>query len=195
LARTKNFDEQEILEKILLLFGQRGFHQSSLDDILQAAGISRQSVYDTYGDKRTLFIRALNLYWEQMTAEIEARIQREIANGKSSLEILRGLLYQENGEQGKEGFIVNSIVEFRTEYAEIRAEIEKCHHFLQGKIAGLVAGGQEAGEITTAMSAVQITALMMNAWSGLQIGRDFDLAAGHLREVADWTVDLIRVKV
>jgi TetR/AcrR family transcriptional repressor of nem operon len=200
MARTKSFNEQETLVKILMLFGQKGFHQSSLDDILKAAGISKQSVYDTYGDKRTLFIKAFTLYREHMTGAMKARVESEISAGKPYLEILRGLLCQEGSadEQVKGCFMVNSMVEFRDENAkiqsEIRAEIDNLLSFMLNTMESIVQGGQSVGEITPDIPASQIAAIMMNARNGLQVGKDYDMPPQQLGNVADWTIDLIRAK-
>lgn len=195
LARTKSFNEQEVLEKILMLFWQKGFHQSSLGDILKAAGISKQSVYDTYGDKKTLFIKALTLYREH-TRGIESLVQQRIVEGISSIEILRRLLYQgeSTNENIKGCLMINSMVELRDDDAAIRAEIDSVQSFFQELMEKLVTLGQQSGDITTILPASHIVAVLMNARNGFQVGIDYSMSAKSLHETADYLIELIRAR-
>src|ERR1700759_509039 len=62
MARTKDFDEKEVLDKAIRLFWHKGYNGTSMQDLVDGLGISRSSLYDTYGDKHTLFIKALETY-------------------------------------------------------------------------------------------------------------------------------------
>ncbi|MDR2792448.1 MAG: TetR/AcrR family transcriptional regulator, partial [Treponema sp.] len=81
MARTKKFDEGKVLHDILTLFWVKGYHQSSLDDILRAGDISKQSMYDTYGDKKALFLKALALYRNETKRVIEGKIDELLEKG------------------------------------------------------------------------------------------------------------------
>jgi len=59
MARTKDFDEDKVLQKAMNLFWHKGYNGTSMQDLVDGLGISRSSMYDTFGDKHTLFIRAL----------------------------------------------------------------------------------------------------------------------------------------
>jgi TetR/AcrR family transcriptional repressor of nem operon len=61
-GRPKSFDENQALEQAMHLFWKKGYDATSLDELVVAMAIPRQSLYRTFGDKRTLFIRALGLY-------------------------------------------------------------------------------------------------------------------------------------
>jgi TetR/AcrR family transcriptional regulator, transcriptional repressor for nem operon len=56
MARTKDFDEGEVLTRAMNLFWSRGYGATSMEDLVNALGISRSSLYDTYTDKHSLFI-------------------------------------------------------------------------------------------------------------------------------------------
>ena len=62
MPRTKEFDEAEVLDRALELFRARGYQQTSFSDLTTELGVSRQSIYDTYGDKHALFHAALQNY-------------------------------------------------------------------------------------------------------------------------------------
>ncbi len=62
MPKTKLFNEEEVLEKAMLLFWKKGYHDTSIADLLQHLEISRSSLYDTFGGKKRLFHRALKMY-------------------------------------------------------------------------------------------------------------------------------------
>jgi len=63
-GRPKCFDPEAALEKAMMLFWDRGYEGTSMDDLSAAMGISPSSIYATYGDKQRLFQAALDRYRE-----------------------------------------------------------------------------------------------------------------------------------
>jgi AcrR family transcriptional regulator len=62
MARPKEFDEDKALHKAIHLFSQQGFAATSTDELMRVMDVGRQSMYDTFGDKRGLFLKALKTY-------------------------------------------------------------------------------------------------------------------------------------
>jgi TetR/AcrR family transcriptional repressor of nem operon len=62
MARTKEFDRDATLQQAIEVFSQHGYEGTSTPVLLQAMGISRQSLYDTYGDKWRLYLESLQRY-------------------------------------------------------------------------------------------------------------------------------------
>ncbi|ASZ12695.1 TetR/AcrR family transcriptional regulator [Chitinophaga pendula] len=62
MARNKAFDPEERLEKAKDLFWEKGYNATSMQDIVDAMGLNRASIYDTYGDKHSLFLQCLTSY-------------------------------------------------------------------------------------------------------------------------------------
>ncbi|MBX3397031.1 MAG: helix-turn-helix transcriptional regulator [Phycisphaerae bacterium] len=69
MPRKKEFNPQIAIERATHLFWRRGYHAASMDDLVKAMGVSRQSLYDTFGDKRRLFRAALARYSESELAK------------------------------------------------------------------------------------------------------------------------------
>ena len=62
LGRPKTFDREEALEAAMLLFWERGFEQTSVDELAGAMGIRTSSLYSSFGDKEALFLAAVDHY-------------------------------------------------------------------------------------------------------------------------------------
>ena len=64
MARPKEFDRYEALKKAMAVFWEKGYDGTSLPDLMKGMGISRSSLYETFGDKQALFKEAMECYLE-----------------------------------------------------------------------------------------------------------------------------------
>ncbi|HXM75638.1 MAG TPA: TetR/AcrR family transcriptional regulator, partial [Thermoanaerobaculia bacterium] len=62
MARTPEFDQEQVLDAALNAFWRKGYEATTLSDLLEATGLARQSLYNTFGDKRALFLTSLRRY-------------------------------------------------------------------------------------------------------------------------------------
>jgi AcrR family transcriptional regulator len=124
-GRPRKFLVDDALERALELFWQNGYEGTSLEDLTQAMGISRPSMYLAFGNKEELFHQVLDLYERRNLAYFDRAIHQPTA-WKVSETMLRGAV--DNACRGKrpQGClrIVNSIAG-GTKSEAIRAEIRR----------------------------------------------------------------------
>lgn len=63
-GRPRSFDESDAIEKAIKVFRAKGYDGVTIDDLVEAMGVGRPTLYSVFGDKRTLFLRALRAYAE-----------------------------------------------------------------------------------------------------------------------------------
>jgi len=66
MARTREFDRTSVLRKAIEVFWSRGFDSTNLPELLEAMGLSKSSLYETFGDKNKLFEEAIDLYAKEI---------------------------------------------------------------------------------------------------------------------------------
>src|SRR2546421_1155785 len=87
MARPKEFDRDEALQKAMEVFWSRGYEAASIQELVKQMGINRQSLYDTFGDKHALYLAALDRY-----REVEGGKMFELLAGQGSVKrVLRQL--------------------------------------------------------------------------------------------------------
>ncbi len=78
-GRPRAFDIDEALEKALQVFWRKGYLGASLTDLTEAMGINRPSLYATFGNKETLFRKALDRYSDRQTAYLREALEEPTA--------------------------------------------------------------------------------------------------------------------
>jgi AcrR family transcriptional regulator len=79
-GRPRTFDPEEVLEKALRVFWQKGYEGTSMPDLTEAMGINRPSIYAAFGNKENLFRKALDLYIERMLLRVRDALSNSLAS-------------------------------------------------------------------------------------------------------------------
>jgi TetR/AcrR family transcriptional regulator, transcriptional repressor for nem operon len=107
LARPKEFDPDRALDKAMHLFWRSGYENTSLDALMGEMGIAKQSLYDTFGDKRSLYLKALAHYRDRTNGEMQSMLN-EIPSVKDGFAKLLFGLAAETREQHERGCLLLS---------------------------------------------------------------------------------------
>jgi len=92
MARPKEFEREEVLGKAMEVFWSSGYEATSLQDLGAAMGIGRQSLYDTFRDKRTLYLEALRSYQERSGEAMARKLNEAVSPLAALRELLRGVV-------------------------------------------------------------------------------------------------------
>ena len=112
MPRTKQFDEQEVLKKAMELFWKKGFHDTSMQELVDHLGINRASLYDTYGGKDALFEKAFEQYRQMNTQAAEALLASEPSVKGGFRKLFTASLEATVKDPEKKGcFVVNTTTE------------------------------------------------------------------------------------
>lgn len=170
MARTKDFDENEVLSKAIQIFWHKGYNGTSMQELVDGLGISRSSLYDTYTDKHTLFVKALESYQNSGSGKIQEIINNSEsakATIKQLLEfIINGLLCD---EQQKGCFMVNAEVEVAPHDSEINNLVCKNDQQMEDAFYLVIKKGQDSGEIKKNQDARALSRFIFNTVKGMQV--------------------------
>src|SRR5258708_15570502 len=125
MARPKELDRDAAVERAMSVFWLKGYAATSTDDLLRAMKIGRQSMYDTFGDKRRLYVEALKRYSEERIAEHIRRLRSPVSPLAGIEALVLGLIFSDRAAREKGCMGIGSISEFGCsdpELAEDRAK-------------------------------------------------------------------------
>jgi TetR/AcrR family transcriptional repressor of nem operon len=170
MARTKTFDEAEVLEKAQGIFWCKGYNGTSMQDLVDGLGISRSSLYDTYTDKRELFLIALKKYRDEQAQAMIEMINNSTSIIKAIEIVLKGLVEASIQDTTNKGcFIVNSTIEIAPHDKEVAAIVTENMQNIEEALYKAIRKGQEKGEIATKLPARALARFLFNTTAGLQV--------------------------
>jgi TetR/AcrR family transcriptional repressor of nem operon len=107
MSRTKEFDPTKALAKAMSVFWRFGYENTSTDLLMREMGIAKQSLYDTFGDKRSLYLKALAYYRNETNTGLRQIFQSESSVRRGFAKLLFGLT-SESREQHERGCLLLS---------------------------------------------------------------------------------------
>ena len=170
MARTKDFDEREVLTKAMHLFWSRGYNATSMEDLVSVLGISRSSLYGTYTDKHSLFIKALENYLQIGFA----RIQEIINHPGPAKEKVKSLMELATngvmgGKQRKGCLMVNAGVEVAPHDKEVNNLVCRNDQQMEETFYQVIQKGKENGEIKNQRDARALARFIFNTVKGMHV--------------------------
>lgn len=170
MARTKDFDEDEVLEKAMNLFWLKGYNGTSMQDLVDGLGISRSSLYDTYVDKHTLFLRSLDHY-KMGTAEKMGKMIQGIPSAKEKIRRMLEYIISElvSDKEHKGCFLVNAGVEMASQDKEVNTMLCENDRQVEGYFFDIIKQGQESGEIINKQDARVLAQFILNNVKGVRV--------------------------
>ncbi len=85
MPRRPQIDYEEIIDRAMHLFWQRGYKKTSVEDLINEAGINRFNLYETFGGKQGLYLKALDKYRD----EVFLQRMKKIDDHKNGLQGIR----------------------------------------------------------------------------------------------------------
>lgn len=152
------------------LFWEHGFDGTGMQDICRATGLNPGSVYAAFGDKRGLFLQALQRFMAQRSQQTIAALNAGPSGLQAITDYLDGLVEAMLDGRRKWGCLVtNSIVEFARRDTEIHAAFQLHIARLETAFAGALERGRQAGEIRADISATEGAAFLVCTVQGLNV--------------------------
>jgi len=191
MARKKEFDPEKALTKALNLFWLNGYDATSVDDLCNEMGIKRGSLYDTYGNKHSLFIKSLQKYVINMYKNYSTAIQTE--SGIEAINAMFTFFAEEslNDAEQKGCFLVNSITELSALDPEIRTfGIEQSKNFEQF-FFDLLVKAKNNGEINSSLDLMSSAQFLVNSFFGLRVSGKINPNREFMENIIAMTISVL----
>ncbi|MEL6625076.1 MAG: TetR/AcrR family transcriptional regulator [Bacteroidota bacterium] len=170
MARPRAFDMETVLNRATEMFWTRGYHATSMDELLKHMKLSRASFYTNFTNKETLYQMVLERYRNTQSGVIE----RVISLGLSPLETIKriltvGLQADAEGATNRGCFMVNSTSEMETLNEDVK-EIIRCNQRdMEGLFEQLIRKAQEKGEINPSKNAAVLAVYIFSYFQGVKL--------------------------
>ena len=190
MGRSKEFDENTALQKAMELFWEQGYEKTSMSDLVAHMGIHRNSLYGTFGDKHTLYLKAIDRYGEYSTGKLKSESLRA-QTAKQAIQYIFDYIIEGN-EDGHWGcFFVNAATEMAPQDKEVEEKTEEAFMQSEHFLAEIIHNGQQSGEFSSDYDAEALAEVLHNTLLGLRVLVRTSASKEKMHRIAEFFLILI----
>jgi TetR/AcrR family transcriptional repressor of nem operon len=169
MARPREFDEAAVLNAAMQCFWAQGYELTSVRELAERMGITGASLYNAFGDKRSLYRRSLEYYLEQSVHDRMSRLAR-----LAPLQAIRGFFDEiidrsVSDEQRRGCLLVNAALEMAPHDPEFREIVVRETGLIEAFFERCVEAGQADGTIVRSRPAADLAKLLLSVLLGLRV--------------------------
>lgn len=192
MGRPKQFEREQALQQAIGIFSEHGYEGSSTGVLLEGMGISRQSLYDTFGDKRQLYLEALQRY----TSDNVGGLLRAMSAAPSPAAVLESLLdaavKQALADPNPRCLGISAICEFGRSDPEITALTDRAGEALATAVERSLSHAKELGAIAADTDIVMASQYLRATLSGIKLAARGGAPEASLRGIAALALRALR---
>jgi len=192
-GRPREYDPDAALARATESFWERGYSGTSLDELSEATGMNRPSLYGAFGDKRDLYLKALARYWESSFVTIEEMLVRDRPLRESLQRLYdKALSSYLVGESGSRGcFAIGTATTEALRDEEIRAALAEGLRRIDEAFAARIRFARDRGELPDEADPDALAMLASATLHSLAIRSRAGATRMALRSIVDTTLDVI----
>lgn len=199
MGRPREFDEAAVLDASAKQFRVRGFADTSTEQLCEAAGVKRSSLYNTFISKDELFIRALERHISIALDAQKAILTENALSGCERLAALFDLILEEEGSARKNGHAAGCMIVASRMAPGIGDREPRVQRILDrftdrqlSLVAEAVASGRRDGSLRDDLSPRDAALMVVSAISGIRVLSQSGTGVSSLRKVANLHLDSLR---
>ncbi len=165
----KQFDTEVALTKAMEVFWAHGYEATSLSELLKHMGIGKKSLYDTFGNKQSLFLKALDYYAYTTIRDLRSRLSADgspLANLKS---LLKDLLYTYSKPSSYGCMLGTNIADFNTDDEAISQVMRVYLQQVEDVFTAALTRAQAIGELSPATNPQNLARLLLCTTQGMAL--------------------------
>jgi TetR/AcrR family transcriptional repressor of nem operon len=148
MARPREFDVDAAVERAMQVFWAKGYEPTSLDDLCEATGLGRSSLYAAFGDKHALYLDALARYEEGSAARLNEALTRPVPVREAIAGFIARLIDDIVAGPGRRGcFIGNCAAELARDDREAAARVRRSLERIETAFRDALGRAKARGEI------------------------------------------------
>lgn len=175
------------------VFWEHGYHATSVQELMRAAGVQKQSLYCAFGDKRSLFLKCLNLYAKQTLFEIQMMLNETDSPLEGIKRVMRFASQPTDSKNCPSGCLMaNTALELGLNDPGIAAEIRRMFRGLEKMLGAAVRKAQAQGEIRKNLDSIAVGQTLANTISGIRILEKTGASKQQVRTVVETALAAIQ---
>jgi TetR/AcrR family transcriptional repressor of nem operon len=168
MTRTKEFDPDKALKIAVNVFWRLGYEHTSLETLMREMGISKQSLYDTFGDKRSIYFRAMSRYRDDTNASLRKLFARERSVRKGFAKIFGAMIHENKAHHERGCLLMNTNLSRAVDDVEIKEFLRDNQKQVEAIFVAAFVDAQARGEIAKEKDPVAMAKFFVATIQGMR---------------------------
>ena len=170
MGRQKQFNRDEVLMKAMETFWRYGYEGTSIQTLVEDMGINRGSLYDTFGDKLSLFHEAIAYYDSRVVTKAIARLEAPGAAKQAIIDQFYGLIDRAVGDSDRKGcLLTNTAVEMGARNSDTSKQVTNNIQRIENALKQALTTAQKKGEISQKKDTAALAKFLTCCLQGLRV--------------------------
>ena len=150
MSRPKEFNPDDAIEKAMQVFWHKGYEATSMEDLLSAMDLNRGSLYDTFGDKRQLFLKVIDRYCTTFAGSKFSLLDQPGPALPSLRRFISGMIEGALADPQRRGcLIANTVMELSPHEKEIAGTLRHALKMVEDTFCRVLARAKQQGELNS----------------------------------------------
>lgn len=168
MARTREFEPEEALDKAMRLFWVKGYSDTSMDEVVKHTGVSLHGLYSVFGNKKDLFLAALDRYCHVSAARLVSEMDRPGTGLKEIREFLQMFVRAAGDPSSKRGCLMcNTAVDMAPHDKSSKDKVGAHFDQMRRGFRRALDNAKECGEISTELDTGKVADYLTGASQGI----------------------------
>ena len=188
-GRPREFDVDQAIDAAARVFWEHGYHATPVDELCEATGVFRGSLYRTFGDKHGLLVAAFDRYAEGAVARLKERLAADMPPVDAlRAALLHYTLVSANLLDRHGCLITNAAIELLPGDQAMRSHIESTLHRIATQFSLAIARGQQAGQFDGSLDAEEVGRFLLCIVQGMRVLGKTGMDKSALTSIVDMTM-------
>jgi AcrR family transcriptional regulator len=193
MARPVEFNRDEVLDRAMDIFWEKGYEATSLQDLIDSMDLSKSSFYNTFESKHNLFTETLRRYNDCMTRPLAEALNNSVSGIDFIVSVFNEVIDQANTPIGMKGcFLMNTAAEFARNDPAIGDILESGFNKIEVIFLRAIEKAQSLGEIPNDKDASALANFLVCNMSGLKTMAKAGIKHTRLKHIADTVIDSLK---
>lgn len=185
MARPQQFSEDQALNRAMEAFWEKGFHATSMQDLVDYTGVCRASLYKTFGNKDELFEQALGRYQREQQGSMQAALHSDLPIQELLRRLFRAKAQEVVAGKRSSCLMVSATSELASQDEKIRSLLQENERHVRQWFQRLLEQGQARQELAADLDTATLGHYLFTAYQGLGINAMTQDDAGALDQVIE----------
>ncbi|MET7290496.1 TetR/AcrR family transcriptional regulator [Streptomyces sp. NPDC005573] len=185
MGRPRSFDEKRILESVREQFWSQGYGATSLQDLTDATGLGKGSLYGAFGDKRQLFLNVLDSYRAEQLSGVRAVLTGPGTAVERLTRLVEGVAEGFTEDPKRRGcLLVNSTSELHSNDPDVAARARVTYQEVEDLLIACVKEAQQDGSVDPSADPQELGRLFLAVMQGIEFLSKTNMDGAALQQIA-----------